>query len=209
MTTWEYASSKIGKVSAKCLAIAKEVFNAAQSAGHDVWFIWGDGSEPDHVFNRQGRPVLDFMVRNRAAGDWVRNYIWAHRERLGLKHVIWAQHITSTVVSPGVKRKMKDRGNPTANHDDHNHAEWFAGAYVPLTKPAPTSKGEGMFNVIRVRESDGSDAWYGAIIGRPLVGIANGSQLADWRALKDASGGREFEVPEHLLEFARTMIGGE
>lgn len=132
MTTWEHASSKLGAVSPKCRLIAREVFDAAQSAGHDVWFLWGDGSTPDHVYNRQGRPVLDFMVKTKAAGDWVRNYIWENRHRLGLKHVIWAQHITSTTVQPGMKRKMADRGNPTANHFDHNHAEWFAGEYVPL-----------------------------------------------------------------------------
>ena len=90
----------------------------------------------DHKLNHtEGRPVIDFMVHNEAAGDWVRNYIWEHRARHGLKHVIWEQHITSTVVSPGVRRQMADRGSATANHYDHNHAEWFGGGYVPLSPP--------------------------------------------------------------------------
>lgn len=135
---WAHVSSKLGNVTDKTRAIAREVCVAAWSAGHDVHFLWGDGSSPDHVFNRQGRPVLDFMVHNEAAGDFVRNYIWEHRARHGLKHVIWEQHVTSTVVQPGVRRKMGDRGNGTANHFDHNHAEWFPEpAYKPLENTPP------------------------------------------------------------------------
>jgi len=139
MSEWSYVSSKLGNVTDKARHIAQEIFEAAKAAGHDVWFIWGDGNEMDHMLNHtQGKPVLDFMVRTWEAGEWVRNYIWANRARLGLKHVIWDQHITSTVVSPGVKRKMNDRGSPTANHKDHNHGEWFGGGYVapgPATTP--------------------------------------------------------------------------
>ncbi len=168
MTTWEEASAKIGPVTDKCLKIAHEVFDAAQAAGHDIWFIWGDGSEPDHVYNRQGRPVLDFMVRNLVAGSWVRDYIWRHRERLGLRHVIWAQHITSTVVQPGVVRKMADRGNPTANHFDHNHAEWGAGSYVPLTPTVPVvnvpvRKGNGVLVYFKTSSRKGTPLW--ALVG--------------------------------------------
>ncbi len=136
MTTWEHASSQLGDVSEKCRHIASEVWHAAKAAGVDVWFMWGDGNEPDHNRNKQGYPVLDFMVRTEWEGDWVRNYIWEHRARLGNKHVIWEQHITSTVNQPGVRRKMGDRGNATANHYDHVHAEWFGGGYVA---PGPTS----------------------------------------------------------------------
>lgn len=136
---WGFVSSKLGNVTNKARSIAQEVCFAAWGAGHDVWFVWGDGSEMDHMLNHtQGKPVLDFMVHNEAAGDWVRNYIWEHRARLGLKHVIWEQHITSTVVSPGVRRKMSDRGDPTANHFDHVHSEWFAGTYTPVS-PAPSN----------------------------------------------------------------------
>lgn len=135
MTTWEHASSKLGKISDKAYKIAHEVWHAAAAAGVDIWFMWGDGSDPDHVYNKQGRPVLDFMVRTEWEGDWVRNYCWEHRKRHGLKHIIWEQHITSTVVSPGERRKMSNRGNPTANHMDHNHGEWFGGGYVGPDAP--------------------------------------------------------------------------
>lgn len=136
---WAFVSSKLGNVTDKARSIAQEVCYAAWAAGHDVWFVWGDGSEMDHMLNHtQGRPVLDFMVHDEAAGDWVRDYLWANRARHGLKHVIWEQHITSTVVSPGVRRKMADRGDPTANHFDHVHSEHFAGSYVPPGAPSPT-----------------------------------------------------------------------
>lgn len=122
---WAQVSKGLGKVSDKAVAIAKEVCFAAWGNGHDVWFVWGDGSEKDHVYNRQGRPVLDFMVHNEVDGDWVRDYCWANRARFGTKHVIWEQHITSTVVEPGVRRAMEDRGNATKNHYDHVHLECF------------------------------------------------------------------------------------
>jgi hypothetical protein len=76
------------------------------------------------------------MVRNEAAGDWIRNYIWKHRKRLRLQHVIWEQHITSTVTQPGERRKMADRGSVTENHYDHVHVLFFAGSYQ---KPSPSS----------------------------------------------------------------------
>jgi Putative peptidoglycan-binding domain-containing protein len=137
---WSFVSSKLGDVTSKARSLALEVCVAAWNAGHDVWFVWGDGNEMDHMLNHtQDKPVLDFMVHNEAAGDWVRDYIWANRSRHGLKHVIWEQHITSTVVSPGVRRKMSDRGDPTANHFDHVHTEWFAGDYVPADQSPPVS----------------------------------------------------------------------
>lgn len=136
MTTWTYASSKLGNIKPETRSIAKELFEVAQRNGHDVWFIWGMGSSSEH---RTGL-ALDLMVRNKAAGDFVRDYIWTHRKRLRLRHVIWWQTITSTVVSPGVVRQMADRGNDTKNHKDHIHVWFYAGTYQPpkVARP-PTS----------------------------------------------------------------------
>lgn len=132
--SWEYVSSKLGsKLKPETKAKAKEIFDAAAHAGHEIWFIWGMGSSAEHSTGR----ALDLMVRNEAAGDWVRNYIWANRARLRLQHVIWEQHITSTVTQPGVRRQMPDRGNSTKNHYDHNHVLFLTGAYVAPGKPAP------------------------------------------------------------------------
>lgn len=133
MSTWEHVSSRLGDVPAATRSIAKEIYDEAKKAGHDIWFMWGKGTSQEH---RTGR-ALDLMVRTNAAGDWIRSYIWTHRKRLRLIHVIWEQHITSTVTRPGVRVKMEDRGNPTANHFDHVHFWVFSGRYQPPTISAP------------------------------------------------------------------------
>jgi hypothetical protein len=137
VTTLEHAISKLGNVKPETRSIAKEIFNAAQAKGHDVYFVWGMGTSTEHSTGL----ALDLMVRNEAAGDWVRDYIWANRARLRLRHVIWEQHITSTVVQPGARRKMEDRGNSTANHFDHVHPWFFPGTYQsPSTSTPPKPK---------------------------------------------------------------------
>lgn len=128
MSDYGHVSSKLGKVTGPTKSKSKEIFDAAKKAGHDIWFMWGYDGNASNTEHHSGR-ALDFMVRNEAAGDWVRNYIWNNRARLGLQHVIWEQHITSTVTQPGARRKMADRGNTTANHYDHVHALFFTGAY--------------------------------------------------------------------------------
>lgn len=135
MTTFEDVSKRIGNVKPETKSIARELFEVAKKAGHEVWYIWGQGTSAEHKTGL----ALDLMVRNEAAGDFVRDYLWTHRKRLRLRHVIWEQHITSTVTQPGVRRKMADRGNPTANHYDHIHCWHFAGSYQapPVAAPAP------------------------------------------------------------------------
>lgn len=132
--TYATVSAKLGKVKPETKSISKEIFDAAKSAGHEIWYMWGMGSSSEHATGR----ALDFMVRNEAAGDWIRNYIWTNRKRLRLQHVIWEQHITSTVTQPGVRRKMPDRGNTTENHYDHVHVLFFGGSYQK-----PTGSGSG------------------------------------------------------------------
>jgi hypothetical protein len=126
----EYVTSRLGNVKPETRSIAEELYNEAKKAGHEIWFMWGMGSSTEH---RTGL-ALDLMVRNNAGGDWIRNYLWTHRKRLRLRHVIWEQHITSTVIQPGKRRKMEDRGNATANHFDHVHTWHFAGKYQPPAK---------------------------------------------------------------------------
>jgi hypothetical protein len=125
MSTFAYVSSKLGNVDPETRSIAKELYDKAKAAGHDIWFMWGMGGGNEHGSGN----ALDLMVRNEAAGDWIRNYIWANRARLRLIHVIWEQHITSTVVQPGVRRLMADRGSTTDNHYDHVHVWFYPGTY--------------------------------------------------------------------------------
>lgn len=145
MNTFSYVSAKLGKVTGPTKSKAKEIFDAAQAAGHDVRYMWGYDGNAGNTEHHSGR-ALDFMVYDKAAGDWIRNYIWKHRARLGLQHVIWYQKITSTVTQPGVVRKMADRGSVTENHKDHVHVLFFTGTYkkpdadkAPVD-PAPPKK---------------------------------------------------------------------
>ncbi|AXQ61245.1 endolysin [Streptomyces phage LibertyBell] len=137
MTTWEKASESLSKIDSATRSKAREIFDAAQASGHDIWYMWGYDNNPSNTEHHSGR-ALDLMVRNEAAGDWIRDYIWANRERLKVQHVIWEQHITSTVTQPGVRRKMADRGNSTQNHYDHNHVLFFQSSYVAPGGTKPT-----------------------------------------------------------------------
>lgn len=141
MSNWDYVSSKLGSIQSATESIAKEIYDAAQAAGHDIWFMWGMGSSKEHSTGR----ALDLMVSSKAEGDWIRNYIWRNRKRLRLRHVIWWQRITSTVTQPGVVRKMSDRGNVTANHKDHIHVLFNAGSYQ-----APAQQTSSSFTPARV-----------------------------------------------------------
>lgn len=162
MSTFAFSSSKLGKVDPETYSIARELHEAATKEGHDIWFMWGMGSSGEHATGN----ALDLMVRNEAAGDYLRNYIWANRARLRLRHVIWEQRITSTVVEPGVIRLMGDRGNSTENHFDHVHVWFYPGAYrapslvkpvvKPKPRPKPTTKPVVKVRVLR-RGSEGAD----------------------------------------------------
>ncbi|MGL5851642.1 MAG: hypothetical protein ACRCZD_12760 [Phycicoccus sp.] len=133
MSTWEHVSSKLGSIQPATRSIAREVFDAASAAGHDIWFMWGMGGGNEHGSGR----ALDLMVRNAEAGEWIRKYLWGHRVRLRLRHVIWAQTITSTRVQPGVRRRMADRGSVTENHYDHIHVWFEPGSYQSRTPSSP------------------------------------------------------------------------
>lgn len=136
-SSYEYVSSKLGKVTGPTKSKSKELFDAAKKAGHEIWFMWGYDGNASNTEHHSGR-ALDLMVKNEAAGDWIRNYIWKHRKRLRLQHVIWEQHITSTITSPGVRRKMANRGSTTNNHMDHVHVLFFTGTYQsPGSDSAP------------------------------------------------------------------------
>lgn len=135
------ALTYMGAVKTSTRLKANEIVRAAAEHGYMVKFVWGYDPNAGNTEHHSGL-AADFMVfGNKAAGDFIRNYIWTNRSRLRLRHVIWQQHITSTVVEPGVVRAMSDRGNSTANHMDHVHAFFLDDrAYVAPGKPAPKPK---------------------------------------------------------------------
>lgn len=145
-----YLTSKIGPVDAATRAKAVEIIKAANAAGRKIRFVWGYDPNAGNPEHHSGH-ALDIMTYSQSDNEWVRNYVWANRKRLRLKHVICNQTITSTVTSPGVRRKMDDRGNSTDNHFDHNHILFLdankyvapgtqaASAIPSLPKPAPAA----------------------------------------------------------------------
>lgn len=154
MRTLAYLFGKVGSVTDATRRKATETVTAAQAAGHDPVYLWGKDSNPFNTEHYSGR-AIDFMVGQshldaaaKATGDWIAEYLWANRERFGVRHIIWRQRVRSTVISPGLWRAMADRGNTTANHYDHVHV-WFlddrwaekpaaAPKPKPVTKPKPT-----------------------------------------------------------------------
>lgn len=159
MANLTFLLSKVGAINPATKSKAIEIINAAEKAGHKVRFVWGKGSSGEHGTGN----ALDLMVYNEAGGDWIRNYIWANRSRLRLRHVIWEQHITSTVVQPGVRRLMADRGNTTENHYDHNHVLFFdAAAYVaPGTTSKPAAKAAAKPAARRTNVQVAREVWAG------------------------------------------------
>lgn len=121
----------MGAVRPNIAAIAGEVLLAAQVAGHQIRVVWGFNpkSTPEH----SAGTALDFMTyQDTVAGNWIADYLWTHRARLGLRWEIWRQRVRST--SPGKPdtwQQMADRGSTTANHYDHVHANFWVKSYDP------------------------------------------------------------------------------
>jgi hypothetical protein len=152
MTTWEKASESLSKIDGPTRSKAREIFDAAKAAGYDIWYMWGYDNDASNTEHHSGR-ALDLMVKNHETGQWIRDYIWRNRERLHVQHVIWEQHITSTVTQPGVVRKMADRGNTTANHMDHNHVLFFQSSYTPPGNDTPTTPNPGGKSVTEIAKA--------------------------------------------------------
>jgi hypothetical protein len=108
------------------------------TGGNTITHVWGYDPNVSNTEHHSGF-AADFMVfSDKALGDRIYDYLWANRGRLAVKHIIWQQSITSTVVDPGVRRAMADRGSPTENHMDHVHVLFFDKAYVAPNASSPT-----------------------------------------------------------------------
>lgn len=135
----DYAS-QLGAVTPKTKAAALEILSAAAAAGHTIKQVWGynPASVPEHSSGK----AVDFMVySDKAAGDWIADYVWTNRERLGLRWIIWYQRIRSA--SPGKSGEwepMPDRGDNTQNHKDHPHV-FFDDTYTAPDGSKPPSGG--------------------------------------------------------------------
>ncbi|MGW4487177.1 hypothetical protein ACWEOE_25445 [Amycolatopsis sp. NPDC004368] len=119
-----------GKACSSTLAGAQP--NAAQVGNHiltkfkvsSVGGRAGRAGQSDHPSGL----ALDFMV-DTATGNALAAYVLAHQGEFGVTYVIWRQRINT---GSGWKA-MEDRGSPTANHFDHVHVSFKAGAKVSVT----------------------------------------------------------------------------
>lgn len=121
------ALKHLGNVTSATRAIAGEIADHLTALGYTlprygapysgpVMHGYANGSE-----HGTGRAIDVMVMSPGAMGDAVADFVWKHRGRYDLQHVIWKQRIRSTKVSPGVWRKMADRGSGTNNHMDHPH----------------------------------------------------------------------------------------
>ncbi len=79
-------------------------------------------------YDPNGHPAglaIDFMTNDipdgKATGDRLAKYLQDHAAELGVKYIIWQQHIWSVERADEGWRAMADRGSPTQNHMDHVH----------------------------------------------------------------------------------------
>ncbi|GAB2810633.1 hypothetical protein GCM10022221_05050 [Actinocorallia aurea] len=77
----------------------------------------GQGQATDYMLSSGGRMPTNAWM---AVGDRTANYAISNWQRLGVKYVIWRQHIWNPSVCK-CWRLMGDRGSITQNHFDHVH----------------------------------------------------------------------------------------
>lgn len=173
---------------------AHEILDALHAAtGKSLQTLWGMGGGNEHSTGR----AIDFMtLADRAAGDWIADYLWANRDRLRLTHMIWRQRIRSTVVSPGQWRAMADRGDPTQNHMDHVHVFFGSSDYTPppartgglepKPKPSPPTTPR------KVLVEDGIN---GPATQAAIVKLTGSKRWPDWPAMQRWAGmtGRDLD----------------
>jgi hypothetical protein len=88
------------------------------------------GVRPDTLkWHRQGL-ALDVMIpgwdtpQGKALGERVVNFLITNKQRLGLDHMIWRQHM---IQPDGSSSLMENRGSPTENHMNHVHCVSIGG----------------------------------------------------------------------------------
>ena len=95
-------------------------------------------------YDPNGHPAglaLDFMINNipngKSTGDKLAAYLQDNAADLGVKYIIWQQHIWSVERSDEGWRAMADRGSPTQNHMDHVHLSLTGNGSSPIPGCTP------------------------------------------------------------------------
>lgn len=110
------------KVSSACHpTLAPKVYEIlATPQGSKVTNIWSIGVLPDH---NNGR-CIDFMIRNLTDGQALADYIYANRERYGVRIIIWNRRITRSYPKPGIAAWQWSAYSGSSPHTDHPHVEF-------------------------------------------------------------------------------------
>ena len=119
--------------------VAYEVVKAARDAGHPLFFVWGIGGSGDH----KNGIAIDFMVYGDGTvahpggprldvGNWVADYLWANRKRLGVRYTIFNRRIRSTTgTPPNVWLAYHGTPDPHTNHVHMSRLQSGRPAYQP------------------------------------------------------------------------------
>lgn len=168
--------AQLGNVPAKNKTATQVVLDAAAAHGIHLNQVFGVGGG-DHADGF----ATDFMVySDKAAGDWIADYLWENRVRLGVRWIIWQQRIRSTSPGkPGTWQAMEDRGSPTQNHRDHVHVKWYETPVQALAQ-AVTDVASSVTGIYTVQAGD----TVAAIASRFRVTIAN---IVSWNGLANAN----------------------
>jgi hypothetical protein len=133
--------------------------------------------------------ALDFMTDGDSSkGQALADYAASHAKELGVKYVIWQQHIFNPLRASEGWRPMEDRRSPTANHMDHVHISFGGRVPIPApsSQPAPASTGTGQ--VQAGSYSLGKSAHFDVTPEGVINGTYNGQPL-------------QFRVPANKAEF--------
>lgn len=149
------AMNTLGAVTPNTRAKCQEILDALHAArGVQLATVWGKGGG-EHATGR----ALDLMVfGDTASGDWIADYVWTNRVRLGLGWQIWRQRIRNVNAGSygpaGRWNPMENRGSSTNNHMDHPHIYFASDSYTPPSGGTPTpSKGRLVVPEINLKDA--------------------------------------------------------
>lgn len=103
---------------------ARRIVRDAREAGHPISHVWGYSSS--RFSDHRNRRCVDFMVGNRADGDWISGYLRRHEQQLRLRYFIWWGRQWRDYLKPGVKWHTLVRYFGANRHRDHLHVEFDA-----------------------------------------------------------------------------------
>jgi len=93
------------------------LFRAVCAAFPQLSSYGGYDPHGEHIDGR----AIDFMISDSATGQAVADWVLANASALGVRDIIWSQHIWTPDQASAGWRYMEDRGSTTANHYDHVH----------------------------------------------------------------------------------------